>query len=314
MKKFITILLVMLLVVSCVMSVAGEQAQAAEGNIKIAAFLKTLANDHWVSMKKGFVDQAEKMGVKVDVYAVKSEGDIQGQLQLVENALGKGYDGFSISPITPLNLITAIVAANKKGIPCVNVDEAVNLQALKDAGGKVAAFIRTDNYAIGQKAANFVASKIAGGKVAILEGMAGNSSGDARREGFRDRIKEISGFEVVASQPADWDRIKALDVSTNMMNRFPDLKAIYCCNDTMALGVVQAAKNNDKLDNIIIVGTDGIDEAVKSVKKGEMNATIAQDPYKMGTIAVETLVKLVKTGKEKADTFDILVPSKIITE
>ena len=304
MKK-ISVLIVTMFIVSLCLS-SGTNAQ----ELKFAAILKTLANPHWVSMQKGYEEEAARQGITVEVFAVTSEGNIQEQLQLFETVLQKKYDGIAFSPITPVNLIPTVVKANEQGIPVVNVDEGVDQKALADAGGKIAAFIRTDNYAIGQKAADFVASKLPdGGKVAIIEGMAGNASGDARRDGFKDKIATYAGFEVVASQPADWDRIKALDVATNVMSRNEDLKAIYCANDTMALGAVQAVKNAGR--EVIVVGTDGIEEAVQSVKAGEMAATVAQDPYAMGVTAVQTLIKLVKGEQVE---FDMLVPSKLIAE
>ena len=302
MKK---LLVVTMIVVIGLLSTAGFAAE-----MKFAAILKTLANPHWVTMKKGYEEEAKKQGITVEVFAVTSEGNIQEQLQLFETILQKGYTGIAFSPITPVNLIPTVVKANKQNIPVVNVDEGVDQKALKDAGGKIEAFIRTDNFAIGQKASDFVASQLPkGGKVAIIEGMAGNASGDARRDGFKDKIKTYAGFEVVASQPADWDRIKALDVATNVMNRNADLAAIYCANDTMALGAVQAVKNLKK--KVIVVGTDGIDEAVAAVKAGDMAATVAQDPYNMGVTAVQTLMKLVKGEKVE---FNMLVPSQLITK
>ena len=302
MKKFVVVTMIAVL---CLLSTAAFAAE-----MKFAAILKTLANPHWVSMKKGYEEEAKKQGVVVEVFAVTSEGNIQEQLQLFETVLQKGYTGIAFSPITPVNLIATVVTANKQNIPIVNVDEGVDQKALKDVGGKIEAFIRTDNFAIGQKAAEFVATQLPkGGKVAIIEGMAGNASGDALRDGFKDKLKTAAGFEIVASQPADWDRIKALDVATNVLNRNADLVAIYCANDTMALGAVQAVKNLKK--NVIVVGTDGIEEAVAAVKAGEMAATVAQDPYAMGAAAVQTLIKLVKGEKVE---FDMLVPSKLITK
>lgn len=314
MKRLIVLVLVLMISVSIVFVTHGQEVLAAEsGEIKLAIILKTLANDHWVAMKEGALAEGKKLGVTVDVFAVASEGDIQQQLQLFETALEKDYQGISISPITPLNLVTAVVKANKRGIPVINVDEGINLKALKDAGGSVAAFIRTDNFSIGEQAADFIASKIpGGGEVVIIEGMAGNTSGDDRRDGFKSKIETYPEFKLVASQPGDWDRIKALDVATNMINRYSNLKAIYCANDTMALGAVQAVKNAKKTEEIIVVGTDGIPEAVKSVKAGEMAATIAQDPYNMGTIAVAILVDIIKENKTEADKFDMLIPSKLI--
>lgn len=299
----------LLVVTILIASLCFAPATFAE-DLKIAAILKTLANPHWVAMQKGYEEEAERQGVAVDVFAVTSEGNIQEQLQLFETVLQKDYTAIAFSPITPVNLVSAVVKANKAGIPVVNVDEGVAQDALKSAGGEIGAYIRTDNYAIGQTAADFVASQLPdGGKVAIIEGMAGNASGDARRDGFKDQIMTHDGFEIVASQPADWDRIKALDVATNLLNRNEDLAAIYCANDTMALGAMQAVEN--KKAETIVVGTDGIDEAVEAVKAGRMAATVAQDPYAMGVAAVQTLIKL---AQGEAVEFDMLVPSKLISE
>ena len=304
MKK-VSVFIITIMVASLVLSI-GASAE----DLKFAAILKTLANPHWISMKKGYEEEAERQGITIEVFAVTSEGNIQEQLQLFETVLQKEYDAIAFSPITPVNLIPTVVKANKQNIPVVNVDEGVDQAALKAAGGNIEAFIRTDNFAIGQKAADFVASQLPdGGKVAIIEGMAGNASGDARRDGFKDKIMTYEGFEIVASQPGDWDRIKALDVAANVMNRNEDLVAIYCANDTMALGAVQAVTNAKK--EIIVVGTDGIDEAVEAVKAGQMAATVAQDPYAMGVTAVQTLQKLIKG---EAVEFDMLVPSKLITK
>ena len=305
MKKVSIITITMIMVVSLVCS----SPVFAEG-LKFGVILKTLANPHWVAMKNGYEAEAKKQGIDIEIFAVSSEGNIQEQLQLFETVLQKNFDGIAFSPITPVNLIPVVVKANKQGIPVVNVDEGVDQKALKDAGGEIGAYIRTDNFKIGQQAADFVASKFPnGGKVAIVEGMAGNASGDARRDGFKDKIMSYTGFEVVASQPGDWDRIKALDVATNIINRNEDLVAIYCANDTMALGVQQAVENQKK--DILVVGTDGIEEAVEAVKAGKLGATVAQDPYAMGVTAVQTLIKLI--NKEPVE-FDMLVPSKLITQ
>jgi D-allose transport system substrate-binding protein len=305
MKKvsILAITAMMVLSLVCSSSVFAEE-------LKFGVILKTLANPHWVAMKNGYEDEAKKQGIAIEVFAVSSEGNIQEQLQLFETVLQKNFDGIAFSPITPVNLIPVVLKANKQGIPVVNVDEGVDQKALKDAGGEIGAYIRTDNFKIGQQAADFVASKFPnGGKVAIVEGMAGNASGDARRDGFKDKIMSYDGFEIVASQPGDWDRIKALDVAANIMNRNEDLVAIYCANDTMALGAVQGVENLKR--DVLVVGTDGIEEAVDAVKAGKLGATVAQDPYAMGVTAVQTLIKLI--NKEPVE-FDMLVPSKLITQ
>ena len=181
------------------------------------------------------------------------------------------------------------------------------------------AFVTTDNVAVGAKGASFIIDKLGaeGGEVAIIEGQAGNASGEARRKGATEAFKKASQIKLVASQPADWDRIKALDVATNVLQRNPNIKAIYCANDTMAMGVAQAVANAGKTGKVLVVGTDGIPEARKMVEAGQMTATVAQNPADIGATGLKLMVDAEKSGKviplDKAPEFK-LVDSILVTQ
>ncbi|MCV5472170.1 D-allose transporter substrate-binding protein, partial [Escherichia coli] len=198
-------------------------------------------------------------------------------------------------------------------------DEKIDMDNLKKAGGNVEAFVTTDNVAVGAKGASFIIDKLGaeGGEVAIIEGKAGNASGEARRNGATEAFKKASQIKLVASQPADWDRIKALDVATNVLQRNPNIKAIYCANDTMAMGVAQAVANAGKTGKVLVVGTDGIPEARKMVEAGQMTATVAQNPADIGATGLKLMVDAEKSGKviplDKAPEFK-LVDSILVTQ
>ncbi|WP_429803838.1 substrate-binding domain-containing protein [Enterobacter hormaechei] len=138
--------------------------------------------------------------------------------------------------------------------------------------------------AVGAKGADFIINKLGaeGGEVAIIEGKAGNASGEARRNGATEAFKKANQIKLVASQPADWDRIKALDVATNVLQRNPNLKAFYCANDTMAMGVAQAVANAGKIGKCWWSAPMVIPEARKMVEAGQMTATVAQNPADIG--------------------------------
>lgn len=269
--------------------------QPADGQAQeYAVILKTQAVDFWVKMKEGVEAKAEELGVKVDVYAAQSEEDTEGQLRILENALTKNYAAIGVAPLSPVNLIPGIVQANQKGIYVMNIDEKVDLNTLKEAGGSVIGFATTDNVAVGKKGAQAIMDKFPeGGKVAIIEGKAGNASGENRKLGATEAFKANDKFELVGSLPADWDRQKALDVATSFIQSTPDLVGIYCCNDGMALGALQAVVNADKLGKIAVVGTDGDTEARESVEQGLLTATVAQDPAMIGATSLEMMVKAV---------------------
>jgi len=294
---------------------SGNSSSGSE-KPRYAMILKTLSNPFWVSMKDGIEKEAKKLGVEVDIQTASSESDTQGQLKVFEDLLNKDYAGIGFAPLSPVNLIPEVVQANSKGIHTVNVDEQVDMKELKNAGGSVYAFITTDNKKVGAKGAQYIVDQLkSGGQVAIIEGVAGNVSGEDRKDGATEVFKSAKGIKLVASQPADWDRSKALDVTANLIQRYPNLKAIYAANDTMALGAVEAVKNAGK--KIMVVGTDGAPEALESIKAGELDATVAQDSAKIGATALDKLVEAVdKKAKISKNTEPekVAVDSYLVTE
>lgn len=275
---------------------SGGVSESGSGKAEYAVILKTLSNDFWAKMKAGIEEEAKKLGVEVDIFAAQNEEDTAGQLTILENCLTKGYKAVGVAPLSPTNLINGIVQANEKGIYVMNIDEKIDVDSLRNAGGSIIAFATTDNDAVGEKGAKFIIEQLGddGGDVAIIEGKAGNASGESRKQGATRAFESADDIDLVASQPADWDRQKALDTATSYIQMYPDLDAIYCCNDTMALGALQAVINADKLDEIIVVGTDGSAEALESIRAGQLSATVAQDPAEIGATSLREMVEAAK--------------------
>lgn len=278
---------------AAVFSVFFVSCQKKEPVPEYAVVIKTLASPFWRGIQEGVESKAKELGIKVDVYAANSEDDIEGQVQLLENCISKGYKVIGVSPISPVNLNAVIAEAAKKGIYVINIDEMVDLDNLKSQGGAVFGFVATDNVEVGRLGAGYITGQITGGgQVAIIEGMAGNKSGEDRKNGATEAFQNAGGFEIVASQSADWDRTKAFDVANSILTRFPEIKGIYCCNDTMAMGALEAVKTSGK--TVIVVGTDGNEDAIQSVKAGELGATVAQDTRGIGSIGVQLMYDVYK--------------------
>jgi ABC-type sugar transport system substrate-binding protein len=273
------------------MSVEEIAAVKADQPYKLLAVVKTLSNEYWQTMERGYQDAAAEKGVTIDVLSVPTEQDTEQQLNQLQTALAQGYDAIMVSPITPTNLIPALVAANQAGIPIINVDERVDPAAAEAAGAKLTSVIASDNRDAGARAAQYMIDSIPdGGKVAIIEGKAGNQSGLDRKEGFQEAIEAAGNFEIVASQPADWDQQRALDAATNILQANPDLVGFYAANDTMALGVVEAARAAGKLDQVVIIGTDAIPAALAAVQADDMEGTVAQFPAEEARIATSLAI------------------------
>ncbi|MGD1816168.1 MAG: substrate-binding domain-containing protein [Pleomorphochaeta sp.] len=303
MKKRV-LLGLMLLIISSSMIFANGAAETApktstdDGTIKVAILLKTLADPFWVSMADGIKEEAASQGILCDVYAVQSEADIAGQLKKLEDIVNSGeYDGIGVAPITATNCISGVVAANKAGIPVVNIDAKFDEKALKEAGGYIIGFATSDNEKVGAMAGEYLLKTIPeGGKVAVIEGRAGDLSSELRCGGFESAIKG-SNFVITDSQPADWDRQKALNVATNIISKTPDIKAFYIANNTMALGVLQAIRNAGKIGDILCIGTDASEETNIAIKAGEM-VSVCQSPAGIGATCFNILVDAIKAGEK----------------
>ena len=270
---------------------AEKAPEAASGDEAYAIVLKTQSSQFWQDMKAGIEDEAKKLNVTVDIQSGNTEDDVEGQVTILENFISSGkYKAIGVAPISDVNLNNAIAQATKAGIVVVDIDEKINADALGKLGGALSAYVATDNQAVGKMAGEELTKQLEkGSEVAIIEGKAGAISG--AKAAF-----EEAGMKLVDSQPADWDRTKAFDVATNMMNAHPDLKAFYACNDTMALGIAEAVKKAGK--DILVCGTDGDKEAISAVDKGEMTATVAQDPKAIGAKSLDLLVEAVKNGEK----------------
>lgn len=289
MKKLVALVLAMMMTLSLC------SFAAAEDSAEVAIVLKTLGNPFWENMKSGIEAKAAELGVQVDIFAAASEDDVEGQLTILENAVSKGYKAIGVAPLSPTNLNNVIAQAMQEGIYILNIDEKVDVDALKALGGNVMGFTTTNNVAVGKLAGEDICKNLPdGGKVAIIEGKAGNASGLDRRNGAQEAFDARENIELVESQPADWDRTKAYDVATNYITKHADLKAIYCCNDTMAMGALEAVKAAGA--DIMVYGTDGNDDAIASVEAGELKGTVAQDPAGIGSKALEMLLGYIADG------------------
>jgi ribose transport system substrate-binding protein len=278
----------------------------------VALVLKTLNNPFFIDMQKGAQDAAAKAGIRLIVQAAEREVDVEKQMQIIENLIQSKVGALCITPSGSKEVVPAIVKANRAGIPVVIVDTRVDGDTLTNAGGKVAAFIGSDNFDGGRLAGEYIVKKLAGkGKVAILEGIPGHETGDSRLKGFHQAVAGSPGIEIVSSQTANWERDQGYNVFQNVLQSHPDVQALFACSDLMALGAVEAIRAAGKTGKITVVGFDAFSEAREAVKKGLMDATVAQSPADMGRFAVEDAYRVLKGDPIQADTS---IKIKLITK
>ncbi|UCE06769.1 MAG: substrate-binding domain-containing protein [bacterium] len=286
MKRFMMIFILISLTILFNNCQRGEKT-AMQGKT-IALVMKTLNNPFFIDMQRGAEEAANQLGITLIVQAAEREVDVEKQMQIIENLIQRKVDAICVVPSGSKEIIPAILKANQAGFPVLTVDTRVDSVALQEVGGKVITFIGSDNIDGGRIAVEYIIEKLnRAGKVAILEGIPGHETGDARLSGFHQAVDKEPGIEIVASQTANWERDQGFNVFQNILQSNPDVQALFACNDMMALGAIEAIAAAGKTGEIIVVGFDAINDARQAIRDGRMNASIAQHPFEMGKQAVE---------------------------
>ncbi|MFJ9018537.1 substrate-binding domain-containing protein [Streptomyces sp. NPDC102259] len=275
---------------------------SSSANPKVGLALSTLNNPFFVQIQSGAKAEAKKLGV--DLTVTDAQNDASQQANQLQNFTSSGLDSIIVNPVDSDAASNSVKAADKAKIPVIAVDRGVN-KATVDA------LVASDNVAGGELAARTVAEKLGGtGKIVILQGQAGTSAARERAEGFAKGLKAYPGIQVLAQQPADFDRTKGLDVMSNLLQAHPDVQGVIAANDEMALGAIKALGSKAG-KSVQVVGFDGTPDGLTAVKNGTLYASVAQQPSQLGKIAVDNALKALQ-GKKVEKT--VKVPVKVVTK
>lgn len=273
---------------------------SAQAQDTMAIVLSTLNNPFFVTMKDGAEAKAKELGYELIV--LDSQNDPSKELSNVEDLTVRGVKAILINPTDSDAVSNAIRMANRAKVPVLTLDRGASR-------GDVVSHIASDNVVGGEMAGHFIMEKVGEkAKVIQLEGIAGTSAARERGEGFMNAVNG-SEMQLLASQPADFDRTKGLNVMENLLAANPDVQAVFAQNDEMALGALRAVQASGK--DVMIVGFDGTDDGITAVERGQLAATVAQQPDMIGALGIETAAKVLKG--ESVDEY-IPVPLKIISK
>lgn len=235
------------------------------------------------------------------------QASVNTQVSQVENFLTQQVDLLFISPFEAAPLTPAVTRVYKAGIPVIELDR-------KTTGEDFTAFVGGDNRQIATEAGQYAAKTLLpeGGEVAILEGLPSSSPAIERLEGFKAGIAENPKLKLVATQPVDWMQDKAVTVFSAMLQAHPDIKLVYTSNDLAASGAYIAAKQAGKLDQVKIIGTDGLpgpSGGMRSVADGQWAATYT---YPTGAAEALDLAKKILIDCATEVPRNVVVPSQRI--
>ncbi|MGW7545181.1 ABC transporter permease/substrate-binding protein [Streptomyces sp. NPDC054770] len=275
---------------------------SSSGNPKIGLSLSTLNNPFFVQIRAGAQAEARKQGV--DLTVTDAQNDASQQANQLQNFTSSGLGAIIVNPVDSDAASNSVKTADKADIPVIAVDRGVN-------NATTATLVASDNVAGGELAAKTIAEKLGGqGRIVILQGQAGTSAARERAQGFAAGLKAYPGIQVVAQQPADFDRTKGLDVMSNLLQAHPDVQGVIAANDEMALGAIKALGSKAG-SSVSVVGFDGTPDGLTAVRNGTLYASVAQQPSQLGKIAVDNALRAVKDQKIPSA---IKVPVKVVTK
>ncbi|SHO53436.1 ABC-type sugar transport system, substrate-binding protein, contains N-terminal xre family HTH domain [Desulfopila aestuarii DSM 18488] len=277
----ISVILMML-----VIFVFPDQVQADKRD-SVALVMKSLASPFFSTMAEGAQNYAKEHGIALDMFGVEQETDVDHQINIIANLISLRYGAIILAPTHSEKLIPICKKALDAGIAVITLDTHLDSATMAKAGISIP-FIGTDNRIGGQMVGNYLKNRLNGkGRILAIGGYPGVENGIARIEGFIDAITQNSEIEIVASENANWRTDEALAVVSRLITKHGKIDAIFCANDFMALGALQAVDLLGLSSEIFITGYDNLESVRTEMRNGRIVATIEQHPELMGQYGVE---------------------------
>lgn len=287
----------------------GDTSSAQGDKPEIALVMKSLANEFFKSMADGAQahQAAHADEYSLIVNGIKNETDLGQQVTLVEQMVARGVDAIVIAPADSKALIPVLQRAREAGVLVINIDNRLDEAALAQAGLAVP-FVGPDNRLGALEVGRVLARELkAGDRVAIIEGVPTAFNGQQRRLGFEAAMRE-AGAEIVSVQAGNWEMARANSVASALLTRYPELKAILCANDSMALGAVAAVQAAGRED-VKVVGFDHISAIRPMLADGRVLATADQHADKLAVFGIEAALRILNgeaAPENRTTTVDVI--------
>lgn len=254
--------------------------KSSDDSQKIAVVISTLNNPWFVVLGNSAAERAIELGYETHIF--NSQNDPAKEAEHFDNIIAMGYDAILLNPTDADGSVLNVKRARQAGIPSFCMDREINS---RDAATTQ---LLSDSFTGCVKLGEYFVRQLnkKGNYVEIL-GLSGDNNTWNRSRGFHSVVDEFPQIHMLAQQSADFDRNKAMDVMETIMQANPDIDAVFCGNDAMAMGAYQAILASGKTDEIKVFGFDGADDVIQGIVEGKITATVMQFPVEMSRISAE---------------------------
>lgn len=297
MKKLL-FLFISIAIISC-----NSSKKSKENKIKIGASMLSMQKEFIVNIADEMQKKADELGVELII--VDAEGSALKQIEQVESFIAQKVDVIILNPIEFEASSPAVAKALAAKIPIINVNSATKATPT--------AFVGSNDVESARIAMKYLAEKLGGkGNMVMIQGLMGQAAQLQREEGAKEILKQFPEIKLLSQQTAEWDRAKGMDLMQNWIQSYGDkINAVFAHNDEMGLGAVKALQAAGIKDKVLVISVDAIKDALTSVQKGELNATVFQNAKQQGAGAIETAAKIVK---KQAFEKEVLIPFELVTK
>jgi ribose transport system substrate-binding protein len=281
---------------------AIEAAAQTAQKPKVALVMKSLANEFFLTMETGAKDYQRQNASKFDLITngIKNETDTAAQINIVEQMINSKVDAIVLAPADSKALVPVVKRAVDAGIIVVNIDNRLDPDVVKSKDLNVP-FVGPDNRKGAEIVGNYLAQRLkAGDEVGVIEGVSTTTNAQQRTAGFKDAMQK-GGAKVDSVQSGEWEIDKGNAIASAMLTQYPQLKALLCGNDNMAIGAVSAVRAAGKQGRVYVVGYDNIGAIRPMLKDGRVLATADQYAARQAVFGIDVALKAINEHKKQAE-------------
>lgn len=272
---------------------------------KMAVVVSTLNNPWFVVLGESAAERARELGYETTIF--DSQNNTAKEAEHFENLIAAGYSAILFNPTDAEGSVSNVNRAKKAGIPTFCMDREVN-----SLEGPVTQIISDSFSGCVELGQYFVRQLNKKGKYVELLGLVGDNNTWNRSKGFHSVVDHFPNLEMVAQQSADFDRSKAMEVLESVMQSHPDIDAVFCGNDAMAMGAYQALVSAGRADSVMVFGFDGAQDVMNAIKQKKIKATALQSPKFIAQTAAELADKYLQGERDMDRKMPIAV--EVVTQ
>jgi ribose transport system substrate-binding protein len=306
MNKTRFIILVAIIVIMASVAAVKLISNNLEPRHRLIYFVpKTMDNriEFWQVMKQGIASAAKEFNAEVRMLGTDTESDIEGQIRLLDKAIAAKPSAIVLAATDYNRLIPVSKKILDSGIKLITVDSGLN-------GGISASFIATDNFAAGQKVVGSIKKWILPDiSIAIISFVRGSAPALERESGVRDSLKAYKDVEVLDTYYSETSEAKAYEIVKNLIQQNPKVKVIIGLNEPATVGSAKAIKDLGVESRVKLTGFDSSMDEIALLEDGYIQATVVQNPFNMGYLAIQTALQ-VSNGKKvnrRIDTGSVVI-------